>query len=247
MTLLQMVQNILSSMDSDEVNSINDTVESQQVAEILKETYYDLFSDIELPERTGIVKLEGLGDLERPNYLKLGDNVSSILWLKYRNTQNGAFEDLTYLAPFEFMEKVLQNKSNTSDVDFVTDESGVGFYVKNNQSPSYYTIINDKYLITDSYDSAYDTTLQASKTFAWGELITDWENEDDFIPPIDTDLFPLFLSEAKSTCFITLKQTTNAKEEQRSRRHRIHLQYRKFRDKNARQQYWNGVNYARHR
>jgi hypothetical protein len=33
MTLLEMTQNILSAMNSDEVNSITDTVESLQVAE----------------------------------------------------------------------------------------------------------------------------------------------------------------------------------------------------------------------
>ena len=42
LTLLNMTQNILSEMDSDEVNGIADTVESTQVAHIIETMYYDL-------------------------------------------------------------------------------------------------------------------------------------------------------------------------------------------------------------
>ena len=166
MTLLEMTQNILSAMDSDEVNSINDTVESQQVAEIIKETFYDLFSDIELPERVGIIKLEGLGDLDRPNYLRLPDNVVSITWVKYKDAQNEEYRELQYLNPGEFLHRILQNRPTTENTTFITDATGVGYYLKNNEQPRYYTILNDKYLVTDSYDATYDSTLQASKTFA---------------------------------------------------------------------------------
>ena len=38
-TLLEMVQEILSDMDSDEVDSIEDTVEAEQVATIVRSTY----------------------------------------------------------------------------------------------------------------------------------------------------------------------------------------------------------------
>ena len=40
MTLLDITQSILSAMDSDYANSIGDTVEAEQVATIVKETYY---------------------------------------------------------------------------------------------------------------------------------------------------------------------------------------------------------------
>ena len=46
MTLLEMTQNILSAMDSDAVNSIGDTVESLQVADVIVETYYELFANV---------------------------------------------------------------------------------------------------------------------------------------------------------------------------------------------------------
>ena len=246
MTLLDMTQNILSAMDSDEVNSINDTIESQQVAEIIKETYYFLFSTIELPEKVGLVKLSGLGDLTQPNYLEMPSNLVSIVWLKYLDSGSDRYYDLTFMPQMEFMDRVLNNTSTSSDVTAVTDgQSGVTYYVKNNQRPRYYTILNDKYVVTDGYDSTYDTTLQASKTLGWGELEETWVESDSFIPNIDTDLFPLLLSEAKSTCFITLKQIANPKEDQKARKGRVHLQYRKWRDKRERGNVFSGVNYAK--
>ena len=42
MNLLAMTQDILSDMDSDDVNSINDSVEALQVAQIIKTTYYNI-------------------------------------------------------------------------------------------------------------------------------------------------------------------------------------------------------------
>ena len=49
-TLLEMTQDILSNMSSDEVNSISDTPESLQVATIIKQKYYDIVSRGDLPE-----------------------------------------------------------------------------------------------------------------------------------------------------------------------------------------------------
>ena len=41
LTLLDMVQRTLSSMDSDTVNSFDDTIESEQVAYIIRDVYFD--------------------------------------------------------------------------------------------------------------------------------------------------------------------------------------------------------------
>ena len=42
LTVLDMTQKILSSMDSDDVNSISDTEESLQVVDIIEDTYHDM-------------------------------------------------------------------------------------------------------------------------------------------------------------------------------------------------------------
>jgi len=49
LSLLDITQKILSSLDSDPVNSIDDTVESIQVADIVKESYYSLMAERDWP------------------------------------------------------------------------------------------------------------------------------------------------------------------------------------------------------
>lgn len=48
-TLLDLIQEILSSLDSAEVNSYLDTTESLQVARILESTYWDIVSTSSFP------------------------------------------------------------------------------------------------------------------------------------------------------------------------------------------------------
>ncbi len=85
-TLLDMVQEILSSLSSDEVNSIGDTSESLQVATILKRKYYDIVARGDLPEHNQLFQLNpSLSNLQ-PTLMFIPDGVGHIEWLKYFNT-----------------------------------------------------------------------------------------------------------------------------------------------------------------
>jgi hypothetical protein len=83
MTVLDMVQNILASLDSDEVNSIGDTVESRQVAQILQNKYYDMTSRGQLPEHTQLLQLTPSVDPDRPVLMFIPEQVSRVEWIKY--------------------------------------------------------------------------------------------------------------------------------------------------------------------
>jgi len=72
-------------MSSDEVNSISDTVESLQVANILKEKYYDLVTRVNLPEHQQIVQLSPSLDVTRPTLMYVPGGVAEISWLRYFN------------------------------------------------------------------------------------------------------------------------------------------------------------------
>jgi hypothetical protein len=213
-TLLQMVQNILSAMDSDEVNSISDTVESLQVAEIVRETYEDLTATLSIPERRALVRLEGVADVLRPNYLKIPDTVKDITWIRYNNTE------LTYKSPEEFVNYVLSIEGDIT----VTDFNDVTYTVRNDRDPVYWTCFDDEHLVFDALNQSLESTLQESNSLAYAELNNIFQMEDDFVADLDDNMFPLFLSEAKATCFINLKQVSNAKEEQRARRQLVRVQ-----------------------
>lgn len=231
-----MTQNILSAMDSDEVNSITDTVESFQVATVIKETFEEQFNNIEMPEWRGLIKLESPSDLTRPNYLTLPDNVKKIEWLKYKDETlvDNNFVDVVFESPEDFFkQQLLINSTGATNVTQVTDESGISYFVFNDRQPTKYTSVDDFNLIFDSFNSSFDTTLQSNKTFCWATKEPTFTLEDGFVPPIDSNLFPLLLSESKDTCFINFKQLPNSKEQLKARRQRIRMQNDQYRDRQA--------------
>jgi hypothetical protein len=92
------------------------------------------------------------------------------------------------------------------------------FYYKNNKQPQYCTILSDFYVIFDGFDSTVDSTLQTSKTMAYGQISPAWSDTDSFIPNLDETQVPLLLNEAKSLAFFELKQSPHPKAEQEAKR-----------------------------
>ena len=70
-TLLSMVQSILSDMDSEDVNSISDTVEAQQIASVIQDTYFNLISAREIPEHKQMLQLTSLSDSQKPTHFSI--------------------------------------------------------------------------------------------------------------------------------------------------------------------------------
>lgn len=93
LTLLEYVQSILSSLSSDEVNSISDTTESLQVAEILKTTYFNILSRTDLPEHKQLIQLDPSLDTNTPVIMYLPEGVSKMEWLKYFNSTTSVDDD----------------------------------------------------------------------------------------------------------------------------------------------------------
>lgn len=213
-TVLELVQNILSAMDSDEVNSIGDTIEALQVAEVIKETYEDITVGVDIPGLEGLLELEGLQDLTRPNVLRMADNTEKIDWLRYRGSE------VTYMAPEAFVQRQMSLYSGEEEYVILVD----GIPVKNNEKPKFYTSFNDLELFFDGYDASIENTLHKSNTMGWGKKFLTFKLEDSFVPLLPANMFPRLLSEAKSVCFLNFKQVSNQKEEQRSRRQLIRLQ-----------------------
>jgi hypothetical protein len=224
MTLLEIVQDILSAMDSDEVNSIGDTVESLQVAQEVRTTYYDLYSSVKTPSHQKILTLQPLSDPTRPNYLKIPDNVSSVTQLMYKNDDN-SYSELRYLEPEDFI-RLTQFNQSAHPFIAVTDleYNSVSFNAITNQSPRHWTTFDNKHLVFDSFNSRLDSTLQESRVVALGYSTPDFHLADDFVPDMDSDRFPLLLSSAKAACFVNFKGISNANEERRARRQQVRAQ-----------------------
>lgn len=82
-TLLELTQDILSGLDSDEVNSISDTVESMQVATIIKNKYYDILTRSNLPPVNQLFQLNPSNDSSLPVLMYVPTGVGKIEWIKY--------------------------------------------------------------------------------------------------------------------------------------------------------------------
>lgn len=82
-TLLELTQSILASLGSDEVNSIGDTSESQQVVNIIETVYYNMAARSQLPEHEGLIQLIGSDDPIKPVIMTIPANVTKIDWIEY--------------------------------------------------------------------------------------------------------------------------------------------------------------------
>lgn len=244
LSVLDLTQNILSSLDSDEVNSITDTIEARQVAEIVRTTYFNMLTRANLPEHIKIFSLDSSGSGDLPVVMYRPSEVARIEWIKYYdegtadtstedsshdtdtsldtssddfNASSPSFKYVTILPTQQFLDMVHDFNTNESDVETMT-LNGFAFRYKNDKQPMYCTVFQNSYIVFDSYNSAFDSTLQSSKSMAYGQTVPVFEMSDTFIPDLDDRQFPLLLNEAKSTAFIELKQMSNPKAEQESKR-----------------------------
>jgi hypothetical protein len=249
MTLLEMVQDILSDMDSDHVNTIGDSIEAQQIATIIKNTYFWMIDNVlDLPEHAELLTLTALGDTTHPTYFSIPTDVKRIDYLRYNSEDlvdtDLDYRDLKWLPPRDFEKMVNSRNESDTNVSLIVDFNHGSLLIENDKMPQWWTSFDDFYIVMDSYDSAVESTLQQSKLLGWGLKQPAWSTVDTFVPDLDTNIFPLLYNEAKAACFIDIKQVQNIKAERRSRDQitRIHNKtHTTPRDRHAEQ-----PNYGRH-
>jgi len=230
-TLLEIVQDILSSTDGDEINSISDTTESQQIVTIVKTVYDDLLSRGGLAVYKTLFNLDSSLDPLKPVLMTKPANIDTIEWLKYNRVQDGdpdtEWAELRFIPLDDFICRSQGLNTSESDTDSMTLVNADGFTVtfnyKNNVSPSYFTTFDDNTVIFDSFDSAVDSTLQTVKTLGYGSKTAVFVPSDSWTPALQPSQFALLLNEAKSLAWSELKQTPHNKAEQTARRNWRHL------------------------
>ena len=232
LTLLDMVQDIMNDMDSDEVNDITDTVESAQVAQIVKTTYFKIVTARDdWPFLRTLTTLTGLGDTSNPTKMQIPDGMNKVYWVRYNK------KPVSYMEPADFKDMI----DGREEQEDVIDENGYGV----SADPLYWTSYDDTYIHFDSYDVDEDTTLQTSKSAVYGILVPSWTHSNAFVPTLPEKMFPTLLASAKGTAFLVLKQQGNAKEESYAERGLIRHQNSAYRADNAEPTYNKNVNYGR--
>lgn len=219
MNLLEITQSILTSMVSDDVNSIDDTDESLVVVGIIQDTYYEIGARENWNWLKKVGNLGAYGNPDYPNFLVSPVPIVNLQHVRYNIRTStdtiDKYRTTQYEEPEDFLNRVLNRFSTATNVDTVV-YNGVNLGIFNDRGPAYFTSFDDDVLVFDAYDSSVDTTLQASKSVAEFIRIPDWTPSDSFVPDLPPNLFPFLLSESKVACHQYLKNSGNPIDAKRS-------------------------------
>lgn len=222
-TLLEIVQEILSDMDSEEVNSIADSVEATQVASIVKRTFENLIATREIPEHKQLLQLTPASDDDFPTHFRYNDNVKDIAKIWYEGS-DGIYYEVYWKEPLDFLSET-DKITSTDEYDVVRDKSGnTKLRIRNDKRPEFYTSFDDEWIVMNSYDSSVDSTLQASKVRAYGTVYPVFTLSDTYVPDVDNTMFPYLINESKSVAMSLLKGGSDPKVEQAARRQKSYIQ-----------------------
>ena len=223
LTLLDMVQTILSAMTSDDVNHIGDTIESMQVATAIRTVYYSILDGKDWPHLFKLYQLESSEDINKPTHMRLPEaviDIDTIKNVKYNAKRTlddiDRYIEVKFLKPYDFLNLVDGRRGDASNVKVVEDDSNIKFNIINNVAPHYYTCFDNTNLIFDSYNAEIEDTLQEIKTSVYGKVQPVWVMEDSFVPDLPPNAFSYLLAESMSWCFFNVKEAPNQKAEQHS-------------------------------
>lgn len=224
MTLLEITQDILNDIDGDEVNSIDDTIESSQVAAIIRSTYQAMMSNRNWPHTRKLIQIEPSGDLSLPTHMTLQEDIKEISLVNYNKAKlvhgdRRIIEEVKYIDQDDFL-RVCNTRDNTQAnyLTVIDPISLVQLTIRTDTAPTYFTSFDDKTLIFDSYDKSVDDTLQKNKIQVYAYTIPAWVHQDDAIPNLPDMAFTALLEEAKSRAALKIRQQPDQKAEQESQR-----------------------------
>ncbi len=236
-TLLQLTQEVMSAMDSDEVNSIVDTTESLQVARIIRQAYYDLIDDLDPPEHYLQFELNASTDSTKPVMMVVPDDISKVIWVRYDchdvKDTTPLFNVINFLEKDEFLKRMYLLRTSDSNVGTfnitTVDNSTMPIYFYTDRAPQYYTCWDDKTVIFDAYDNTVDSTLQKDKTVCYGKKTVTFNLDDNTTPDLDDSSFQRLLNESKNLAFAELKQVNHTIADRNAKRSRNRSFKNKFR------------------
>jgi hypothetical protein len=228
-----MTQGILASMKSDEVNSISDTIEAQTVAGMIKDSYYDMISELNIPEHYSLIELDAT-TTTTPLVMTVPDTVYEIAWIKYNIQDTG--ENINYsLMDYKPLDTFLMESNSLSETDssvstmvYTTDTFDHTIKYRNDLFPSCYSLLDESTVIFNSVKTTIDNPLVSTKTQCYASTSPPFTLTDSFVPDLDARQFSYLYDKAKAQVFIELKQTQNPVAEARSRRQKIASQ--KYKD-----------------
>lgn len=253
-TLLELTQDILVSLDGDEVSAIADTAESAQVAGIIRQCFYEIAANAKLPEHFSMFELTETSSAS-PTIMTKPTDVMTIDWIKYDNALAADspvtdYRDVNFIDFPEFQNRQLGMDSTSTDIsrfNYTVGSDTIPFVYTVTRAPLFYTTYNDNTIVFDAVNSTEETFLRKTKTMCYGLKESSWSHTDSAVPNLDHKLSNLLFQEAKAQCFSELKQVENERAEKKARRGWQTL-YKEKQDIHGQDPYWDKTklpNYGR--
>lgn len=227
-TLLELTQSILVSLDGDEVSSISDTAESAQIADIIRQNFYEIASTVDLPEHQTFFELVETS-ASSPTIFTKPTDVIAISWVKYDNAETGdpaSYEEIRFKPRDQFFleaDGLDTDDTSVSSFNYTVGSGTFPFLYKNDTKPLYYTTFDDSTIVFNSIDTSVETYLRGSKTWCFGLKESSWTHSDSAVPNLDHRLSNLLFQKAKAQAFVELKQMENAQAERKVRRAEVKM------------------------
>lgn len=226
-TVLQYVQACLSTMDSDEVDGINETAESMQVANLLADCYDELLNRQEWEFLKGPLTFTAMGDSTQPTGFTIPPGLRHVhnLWYNVDTSGGVTRRELKYVEPERFLLSFGGGSAQSNKL-LVTLPNQLQFYVRIDQQPTVYTTFDDKTIYCNAVDQSVEATLVSSKVSALGVRIPAFQVADQFVPDIPEHMVPLLQATLNSVSHLHFKQQASVPDEARVRRQMQQARYR---------------------
>ena len=227
-TVLDIVQRILSDADGDNVNSISDTVESEQAAQVVQAVYERIIYEYDLEVVEKAIRLNATSSAT-PTIMGRPEGLHDVEWVRY-DTRESASDDprftfIMYSPPSDFINRQAQLSPSATNVTTVALESLYELPVYNDRAPRYWTQLDGPdTLIFDGYNSALETNLQASKSLAYGDVDNTITLADATEPDLPKPLGYLLETEAVHDFFDLYKGGATQAQMRNLRRARVRVQ-----------------------
>jgi hypothetical protein len=237
-TLLDFVQDILSDADGDDVNSISDTVESDQCARVIRDVWRQIVSQHDMEHIKTLKQLTATSGTT-PTVMTRPENFHALEWVRYDSklaaSDPQAYKRISYMDPDSFVEYCSQFSTSATNVEAMTLSTGHIIPIQNDRAPKYFTIMDfgSDELVFDAYNSALETNLQQSKSLAYGTFSQDLVLDDASTIDLPRHLAVLVKREARAIYFDLYKDGITSEIDRTRRRAEVRAQRQRNTVKNT--------------
>lgn len=216
-TLLEVVRGVNMEMNPGEyIHTIDETPLTTYISKIVIDNYFNIIDGRDWPHLYQLFSFIGTSS-STPTHMTIPDNVMDLKYVKYNARRltdtKDKYVDIVFKEPKEFMSMLDNRDSSALNIDLITDSNGIKFNVFNDRPPKYYTSLNDKGAVFDSYDIAVESFLSTNKTQVHGKIYPTLEREDNSVINLPVDSTNYLINKVKAYAYLTIRQQQNPEAE----------------------------------